>query len=118
MANVLVVDDHPDEASSLAFLLTVNGHATRSATNALAAFSALDEFTPDVCVLDLRMPRLDGFALAGRLRRALGPSVRLLAVTADPQAAADERTGEFERVFVKPLDLDALLRAVAGPGRE
>jgi CheY-like chemotaxis protein len=115
MASVLVVDDHPDETESLALLLGAHGHDARPATNALAAFTVLAEFTPDVCVLDLKMPRWDGFALAEKLKRALPGRVRFLAVTADPEAAAGGRAGAFEQVFTKPLDVDGLLRAVAGP---
>jgi CheY-like chemotaxis protein len=113
MANILVVDDHPDEAASLAVLLGINGHDARAASNALSAFSLLTDFTPDVCVLDLRMPWWDGFTLVEKLRRALPRRVRYLAVTADPEAAGDERAAAFEGVFTKPLDVDGLLRAVA-----
>ena len=69
MSQILVVDDHPDEAESLAVLLGVNGHEARAARNAFAAFTVLADFAPDVCVLDLRMPRWDGFTLAEKLRR-------------------------------------------------
>jgi CheY-like chemotaxis protein len=111
---VLVIDDHVDAASSLAVLMAVNGHDARAAASAFAAFSALAEFDPDVCLVDLRMPMMDGFETAARLRIILGHRVRLLAITGELSAAADPRTAMlFKRVFTKPLDVPALLQAVA-----
>jgi CheY-like chemotaxis protein len=115
MPRVLVVDDNPDAAESLAILLRCDGHDVRAVTGAFPAFDVLAEFTPDVCLLDLRMPVLDGFTLAERLREELGPRVRLLALTGEQAAASDPRAGVFERVLTKPPDLDELLAAVAVP---
>lgn len=116
---VLVVDDHPDTASSLAVLLAMHGHDARAALSAFAAFHALLEFDPEVCLVDLRMPMMDGFETAKRLRVILGPHVRLMAITGELRAALDPRGTIFERVFNKPLDVPELLRAVGGtpPGR-
>jgi two-component system, OmpR family, response regulator len=110
---VLVIDDHLDTAASLAVLLDAVGHDARAARSAFAAFDTLAEFDPDVCLVDLRMPMMDGFETAVRLLVILGPHVRLLAMTGEPRAAADPRTAAFERVFAKPLDVPELLRAVA-----
>jgi CheY-like chemotaxis protein len=113
---VLVIDDHHDTAESLAVLLAADGHDARAVRSAFTAFDALAGFDPEVCLIDLRMPLMDGFETAARLRTILGPRVRLLAITGELAAAADPRAAAFERVFAKPLDVDELLRAVAaGP---
>ncbi|HEX5635304.1 MAG TPA: ATP-binding protein, partial [Gemmatimonadales bacterium] len=65
---VLVVDDSRDAAESLAELLRLSGHEVRTAEDALAALAVTREFRPDVGLLDLGLPGLDGFELAGRLR--------------------------------------------------
>jgi CheY-like chemotaxis protein len=110
---VLVIDDHVDTATSLAVLLAAHGHHARAARSAFAAFHALAEFDPEVCLVDLRMPLMDGFETAARLRMILGPHVRLLAITGELVAALDPRAEVFERVFTKPLDVGELLRAIA-----
>jgi CheY-like chemotaxis protein len=115
MPNVLVVDDHRDTAESLALLLGLEGHDVRAVTSGFAAFSALADFTPDVCVLDIKMPLMDGFAVAVRLREALGPNVRLLALSVEENVGANPRAGVFDAVFTKPPDLRELFAAVAGP---
>jgi CheY-like chemotaxis protein len=115
MPKVLVVDDNRDTAESLALLLNLEGHDVRAVTSGFAAFDALAEFTPDVCVLDIKMPLMDGFAVAARLREALGPKVRLLALTVELGVTADSRSAAFDAVFTKPPDLRELFAAVAGP---
>jgi CheY-like chemotaxis protein len=115
MSKVLVLDDHPDTAESLGLLLGLYGHDVRAVTSGYAAFDVLDDFAPDVCLLDIRMPGLDGYQVAARMRRLLGPGVRVLALTAEREAAADPRAAVFDQVFVKPPDLGELLGAVAEP---
>jgi CheY-like chemotaxis protein len=110
---VLVVDDHPDTAESLALLLSAHGYDARAFTSGPAALAGLAEFTPDVCLLDLRMCPMDGYALAAQLRTVLGPRPVLMAVTGELGAVGDERAALFDRVFVKPPDIDQLLGAVA-----
>ena len=110
---VLVIDDHPDTAESLAVLLTAAGHYALPVTSAVKAFDALFKFDPQVCLVDLRMPGLDGFEAARRLRVVLGSHVRMLAITGELSAAEDPRAAAFDRVFTKPPDVPALLRAVA-----
>jgi CheY-like chemotaxis protein len=117
---VLVIDDHPDTAESLAVLLAVNGHEAKATISAFAAFDALLSFDPDVCLVDLRMPLMDGFETAARLRVILGPRVRIFAITGELAAVLDPRVEVFEQVFTKPLDPSELLRAVVDsppPGR-
>jgi CheY-like chemotaxis protein len=116
MAKVLVLDDNADGAESLGLLLGLHGHEVRAVTTAKAAFDALADFTPDVCLLDIRMPEMNGYQVARRVRATLGPDVRVFALTAELEAADDPRSTVFDRVFFKPPDLGELLGAVAGTG--
>jgi CheY-like chemotaxis protein len=113
LRRVLVIYDHPDTADSLALLLSVAGHDARSVRSAYAAFDVLVGFDPEVCLVDLRMPAMDGFEAALRLRVILGPHVRLLAITGEPEAAADPRAVVFEQVFTKPIDMTEVLWELA-----
>src|SRR5262245_48884082 len=98
MPKVLVLDDHPDAAESLGLLLRLLGHDVRAVTSPSAALDALADFAPDVCLLDLRMPGMDGYQVARRVRAALGPGVRVFALTAELEAADDPRSTVFDRV--------------------
>lgn len=80
--DVLVVDDNPDAAESLALLLRAAGHTARVAWNGLDALAAAREARPDVVLLDLGMPCMNGYEAAHRFRE--DPAIRsalLVAVT-------------------------------------
>src|SRR5262245_36206983 len=80
---VLVVDDHPDAADSLAAVLDLLGCPVRVCYNGLSALAVADEFRPHVCLLDLMMPGMDGLELAARLRvQAANRPTLLVATTA------------------------------------
>lgn len=115
MDMVLVIDDNADAAESLAMLLDLQGHDTQAVTSGFAAFHHISEFTPEVCLIDIRMPGMDGYQVAARLRELLGQRARLLAVTGKLTAATDPRATVFEKVLAKPVDLGELLTAVAAP---
>src|SRR5207237_48079 len=87
-----------------------------------SALAAAPEFAPDVCVLDIRMPRMDGYELAGRLRAALGGARPLLVAFTGEAGSGDEpRAAQagFHLRFAKPANPLALVRAVcAAAGRE
>jgi CheY-like chemotaxis protein len=119
---VLVVEDNRDAADSLALLLRIWGHEAHVAYDGAAALEVARDQRPDVILVDLAMPRLDGCALARRLR--LEPRVNpplLVAVTGYGDAAHRRAAAEagFEHYLVKPVDLPrlrVLLAAAAGPG--
>ena len=113
---ILVVDDVMDTANSLTELLSLLGHQVRAAYDGHAALSAAREFRPDVILLDIGLPGMDGFEVARRIRRdpAL-EGVLLLALTGyskeeDRQQA--QRAG-FDRLLTKPVDFDALQSLLA-----
>lgn len=111
---VLCVDDEPDAALSLTTLLSLSGYVARAAHDGEAALALAEKFRPNACVLDLRMPGMDGYELAGRLRHLLGPEAVLVAVSGyigDEQAERAWAAG-FEWLFAKPVDPQDLLHAL------
>ena len=108
---ILVVDDNPDAAQLLADSLQALGHRTRVAFDGPSALDAAVEFAPDVALLDLGLPVMDGFEVAQRLRALpqLG-GVQLVAITGYGQEVDRQRTREagFDEHMVKPVDLDRL----------
>jgi CheY-like chemotaxis protein len=86
MVNVLVVDDIRDVADSFGELLTLFGHDVRVAYSAAEAMTEIQARVPDVALLDVSMPVVDGLQLAGQIRRRWGLSIRLVALTAYPRA--------------------------------
>ncbi|MED5618921.1 hybrid sensor histidine kinase/response regulator [Ideonella sp. BN130291] len=115
-ARVLVVDDNLDAAELLGQLLAAEGHRVKVVNDPAAALEALDGFTPDVALLDIGLPVMDGYELAIQLRgRLQGAPCQLVAVTGYGQPAdraRSERAG-FDAHLVKPLDPQALLRLMA-----
>ena len=109
---ILLVDDNVDAVQSLARLLDVLGYEPLVTTSGAAALEQGPQFRPDVVLLDLGMPGMDGFETAVRLRReAWGAGAVLIALTGWGQPEDMRRTREagFAAHLVKPLDLDALL---------
>jgi CheY-like chemotaxis protein len=108
---VLIVDDNEDAADMMAAALTATGYQVRAANDGPAAIRIAAEFNPQVALLDIGLPVMDGYELAVRLRQLPGGrAVRLFAVTGYAQEADRERssTAGFERHFAKPLDWDVL----------
>ena len=104
---VLVVDDNPDTAWSLAWLLESSGHEVRVALSGFAAIEAVSDFHPDAVLLDVGLPDLDGFEVARRLRAlpALAHTV-LVAATGYNRDQDRRRATEagFDHYLVKPFD--------------
>jgi signal transduction histidine kinase/CheY-like chemotaxis protein len=114
---VLVVDDNEDAATSLAEMLRARGLPVVVAFDGPQALSMLDSFEPDVAVLDIGLPVMDGYELASRIRERLGSdSPRLVAVTGYGQEKDRENTREagFEHHLVKPVSIDHLISIIAG----
>jgi CheY-like chemotaxis protein len=113
---VLVVDDNIDAANMLCEYLGVLGHATAVAHDGATALELASSFMPDVAVLDISMPVMDGYELARRLRESLGQDrLRLIALTGYGQDAGRARSREvgFDEHLVKPVDLATLLPLLA-----
>ncbi len=110
-ARVLIVDDNEDSADMIAELITSLGHETRIAHDGPSAMAVVQTFQPDVALLDIGLPVMDGYELGRRLKHDAGLSnVRLVAVTGYGQArdrAASAGAG-FHAHLVKPVNLDEL----------
>ncbi len=120
---VLVVDDNADAANSLARLLTrLYGQDVRVSNDGASALEAAEEFRPEVVLLDIGMPEMDGYEVARRLRSRPGfEQTLLVALTGWGQQSDRRRSAEagFDRHLVKPVDpelLEDLLAGVAEPG--
>ena len=113
---ILVVDDNVDAATSLSELLKMDGHQTQPAFSAEEALSLAQSFTPDVVLLDIGLPRMNGYEVARRLRHSLlRKGVTLIALTGYGQAEDRERAqaAGFDAHLVKPVDLAALTKLLA-----
>jgi PAS domain S-box-containing protein len=108
---VLVVDDNVDAAESLAMLLRVGRHDVRTAHDGATALQLAGAFRPEVVLLDIGLPRMDGYQVARRLREqeGMGGAV-LVALTGYGQDEDRRRSQEagFDRHLVKPADPTAL----------
>jgi signal transduction histidine kinase/CheY-like chemotaxis protein len=117
---ILVVDDYQDGASSMCRLLELIGHETCMAADGLAGLEAARDFRPQVVLLDIGMPKLNGYEVARRLRaEPWGASIVLIAVTGWGQAQDRQRTAEagFDHHLIKPVmpaELARLLASLAG----
>ncbi|HEU5134300.1 MAG TPA: ATP-binding protein [Steroidobacteraceae bacterium] len=114
---VLVVDDNADAADSLSVLLTFQGHLTQVAYSAQEALACVEAFRPDVGLLDIGLPEMNGYELATKLRAIPGLNgMRLVALTGYGQAEDYQRTqaAGFDDHLVKPVDLAKLERALVG----
>jgi CheY-like chemotaxis protein len=110
---VLVVDDNQDSADSTVMLLQIWGHEAVAAYSAERAISTARSFDPDVVLMDIGMPEMDGFDIAKELR-TFCPDVRVVAITGFTQADIVRRSREagFNGVLVKPAETKALKEVV------
>lgn len=114
---ILVVDDNRDSATSLSMMLNFMGHDTRTAKDGLQGLEVAAAFRPDVCLLDIGMPNLNGFDMARRLRaEPWGKDIMLIALSGWGQEHDKERSTDagFDMHLVKPIDpatLTAVLEA-------
>ena len=112
---VLVVDDNRDAADTLALVLEAFGYEVRTAYDAAAALAALRDFAPDAAVLDIGLPGMDGYALAGEVAKApSGTRPRLVALTGYGTQQDRERAlrAGFDEHLVKPVDPEHLIAAL------
>jgi two-component system, sensor histidine kinase len=116
---VLVVEDDADSCDSLHLLLECWGHEVQTDDDGREGLERALAWRPEVAVVDIGLPLLDGYEVARRVRAALGGGVRLIALTAhgDRRRALD---AGFDHHLLKPADPDELARllgAGCGTGR-
>jgi PAS domain S-box-containing protein len=115
---ILLVDDNEDARWMLAEMLGELGYEVESVGDGPAALEVLGAFQPDVAVLDIGLPGMDGYELAERIRQtADGERVRLLALSGYGSAADQARSREagFDLHLVKPVDVKQLLKHIGEP---
>jgi PAS domain S-box-containing protein len=113
---VLIVDDNSDAREMLAEALELQGHEPHTAPDAEAALMLAPQIKPDLALLDIGLPGMDGHELGRRLRALPGLSeLQLVALTGYGQASDRERSraAGFQAHLVKPVDLSAITRLVA-----
>lgn len=113
---ILVADDNKDSATSLAMLLTIMGHEVRTANDGMQALELAAAFRPDVILLDIGMPKLNGYETCRRIRaETWGSKPILIALTGWGQVEDKRRSAEagFNYHLVKPIDTDALQMVLA-----
>jgi PAS domain S-box-containing protein len=118
---ILIVDDNEDSAASLAMLLEISGNETYTAHDGLEAIEVAEAQRPDVVLLDIGLPKLNGHDVARQLReREWGKGITLIALTGwgqDEDRRKSEDAG-FDGHLVKPVDykaLSELLRSLLSP---
>jgi signal transduction histidine kinase len=112
---ILVVDDNIDAAESLGTMLAYSGHDVRVAHGGVEALTAAREFSPNVMILDLGMPEMDGYAVARAVRSdPRFATTRLIALSGYGQPDDRRRTAElgFDEHLVKPVEHDVLNAAL------
>jgi CheY-like chemotaxis protein len=114
---VLIVDDNEDAANSLAMILELGGHQTASVYTAADALQRAAAFRPDVVLLDIGLPGMDGYEVAQKMRELPGlRDIRLVAVTgygrSDDRLRA--RDAGFDDHLTKPVEFAVLERTLAG----
>jgi len=113
---VLVVDDEPDSAVTLAMLLQLRGHRADFAHDGPEALKQAEALEPEVVLLDLGLPGMDGYEVCHRLRELPGGrSMFIVALTGWGQEEDRRRTREagFDLHLVKPVDPEELLRVLS-----
>ena len=115
---VLVVDDNRDAATSLAMVLELSGFETQIAYDGLQAVASAESFMPDVLLLDIGLPKLNGYEVARHIRaERWGGSMLLIALTGWGQLEDRKKSkaAGFDLHLVKPVDIDELMKLLSEP---
>ncbi len=106
---ILVVDDNADALEMMKFLLSMDNHTVHTACDGATAISIIPEFQPEICILDIGLPVMDGYELARLLREKI-PGVLLIALSGWGQDEDRRRSKEagFNHHLVKPVEIEKL----------
>lgn len=113
---ILVVDDNLDSAESMSLLLEISGHDVRTAHDGVAAVETASSFRPEIVLLDIGLPKLNGYEAARKIRSEdWGKSMYLMALTGWGQDKDRQRSKEagFDCHLVKPIDPVELMKRLA-----
>ncbi len=110
-ARILVVDDNQDAAASLALLLNIAGNETQTAHDGLQAIEAAARFRPDMILLDIGLPKMNGYEACRRIReQPWGRNIVLVALTgwSMDEENPESKDAGFDHHLVKPVEFEAL----------
>jgi len=109
--DILIVEDDAEVSFVFKLLLADEGFQVSVAPNGLVALELVDDHQPDLILLDLHMPIMDGETFAARFRDEYGAGTPIIVITAVPPPALEERI-ENSIVLKKPVELDHLLDTI------
>jgi CheY-like chemotaxis protein len=114
---ILVVDDRKDSADSLAMVLRLLGNEVRTAYDGAEAVRVAEEYRPEVVLLDIGLPKLNGYEAGRRIRERLGTNVLLIALTGWGGEEDRRRSTEagFNAHLTRPVELDGLQKLLLAP---
>lgn len=118
---MLLVDDNADSSEPLSLLLQTKGHDTRVSTDGEEAITLADQFRPNCVVLDLGLPRMDGYEVARRLRaRPYGAELIIVALTGWTGKDVRSKAAEagFDYHLAKPVNWEELERIVGTAAKQ
>jgi DNA-binding response OmpR family regulator len=107
-----LVDDDPDNLELLTELIRRAGHEVRTAMDADSALLALEEFRPQVAVVDIGLPSMNGYELAAQIRKRAPCRLLALSGYGAETAPSDNAVSSFDDHFVKPVNISVLLTAI------
>jgi len=112
---ILIVDDNVDNATGMAVLLRSAGHTVNAAHEGLGAVELVERLSPEVVLLDIGLPGLDGYEVARRIRARFGSRPTLIAVSGYAQESDRRRSREagFDHHLAKPVNMSELLELIA-----
>jgi CheY-like chemotaxis protein len=113
---ILLVEDNPDGRATMQMLLELWGHRVKAAGNGVEGVQLALTWQPDVAVLDIGLPLLDGYQVAQRLRAVFRDHILLIALTGYGQPQDRQRAFDagFDVHMTKPANLDQLFHLLAG----
>ena len=108
--SILIVEDHDDAREALRALLELEGYDVDAAANGPHGLDLVRARVPDVALIDIGLPEVDGYEVARRLRAMAGPAPYLIALTGygQPDDIRRAREAGFDAHLLKPVDPDAL----------
>ncbi len=111
---IVLVEDNPDSRDTLRMLLEIWGHTVEVAADGLQGVEKVLGWRPDVAIIDIGLPQIDGLEVARRIRGELHDGVRLIALTAYAQPDDQRRAlaAGFEHFMAKPADCERLARLI------
>jgi len=115
---ILLVEDNEDVREVMPETLTMDGYQVEVAVDGATALQAATTLNPQLVVIDIGLPDMDGYEVARRMRKALGTSVVLVALTGynTPEDRQEAYRAGFDAHLVKPADPDALERILSAAG--